>query len=61
MTRKNNSLENVHCVRDAGVAGSNPATPTILFKHLLTTLFYVPQYVPHYATQGSRVTRSENF
>ena len=30
MTRKINSLEDVHCVRDAGVAGSNPATPTIL-------------------------------
>ena len=25
---KNNDLENMHCVRDAGVAGSNPATPT---------------------------------
>jgi hypothetical protein len=28
--RKINNLEDVHCVRDAGVAGSNPATPTIL-------------------------------
>jgi len=26
--RKVNNLEDVHCVRDAGVAGSNPATPT---------------------------------
>jgi hypothetical protein len=27
-TRKINNLENIHYVRDAGVAGSNPATPT---------------------------------
>jgi hypothetical protein len=28
--RKINNLEDIHCVRDAGVAGSNPATPTIV-------------------------------
>jgi hypothetical protein len=28
VTRKINNLEDIHCVRDAGVAGSNPATPT---------------------------------
>jgi hypothetical protein len=27
-TRKINNLEHIHCVQDAGVAGSNPATPT---------------------------------
>jgi hypothetical protein len=32
-TRTINNLGDVHCVRDAGVAGSNPATPTILSCH----------------------------
>jgi hypothetical protein len=30
--RKINRLEVVHLVRDEGVAGSNPATPTIFFS-----------------------------
>jgi len=30
--RKINRLQVVHLVRDEGVAGSNPATPTIFFS-----------------------------
>jgi hypothetical protein len=30
--RKNSELEVMHLVRDEGVAGSNPATPTIFFS-----------------------------
>jgi len=29
--RKINDLDKMHCFREAGVAGSNPATPTIIF------------------------------
>jgi replicative superfamily II helicase len=34
-----------HCVRDAGVAGSNPATPTNDFKHL-AEVRYLPPVLP---------------
>jgi hypothetical protein len=34
MAGKINNLEDIHCVRDAGVAGSNPATPTSNIKRL---------------------------
>jgi hypothetical protein len=32
-----------NCVRDAGVAGSNPATPTIIFSHLAFLTFLQPK------------------
>ena len=47
--RKINDLEGVHCVRDAGVAGSNPATPTIHSCHSFLRLFLI--------ADGSRVNR----
>jgi len=47
-SRKINNLEVAHCVRDAGVAGSNPATPTILAIHF-SGLFLI--------AGGSRVNR----
>ena len=42
-------MEGVHCVRDAGVAGSNPATPTIHSCHSFLRLFLI--------ADGSRVNR----
>jgi hypothetical protein len=33
-------------VRDAGVAGSNPATPTIIFKYLVFSPISTPRTIP---------------
>ena len=47
--RKINDLEGVHCVRDAGVAGSNPATPTsFLSTYLADRDSYRDRNVPDY-------------
>ena len=54
---KINDLENMHCVRDAGVAGSNPATPTKIslgFLPVFPSIFKSNHRTRCFAARGIR-------